>query len=365
MPSRSRTSSPRATHPRTSRRSSGPRTSRLSWSRLRRVALAALVTASVAVPISGAARPADVPAPAPTVHGQLRAATPAALAERYAGTRVDLVAAARTAEEHGDTQRAEALRTLAAPARQLLSFDGRNGGRAVEVMGDLARADRIAVLVPGAGTSVDNYGRLRSDAGALRRTLGDRSAVVAWLGYRTPEAVSLSVATARRAARAVPDLRALVDELTRVKPAARTSLVCHSYGTVVCAGAASRVRIADIVLYGSPGTGYDSAAALRTEATVWAGRSSGDWTVDIPHRRLRLPFVTFGFGTDPVSPEFGARTFRAGHGQHSEYLKPGSLPLRNIARIVAGEATDTGGDADTGAGTGSGTAERFGGNRHA
>lgn len=137
--------------------------------RLCRALLTALVVASVAVPVSGAVRPADVPAPVPSVRGPLPAATPGALAARYAATRADIEAAARTAHDHGDDKRAEALYALGGPARHLLSFDGRHGGRAVEVVGDLSRADRIAVLVPGAGMSVDNYWRLQ---GAPRRCGG-------------------------------------------------------------------------------------------------------------------------------------------------------------------------------------------------
>ncbi|MFJ1678616.1 alpha/beta hydrolase [Streptomyces sp. NPDC088251] len=314
--------------------------SRPRRSRLCRALLTALVVASVTVPVSGAVGPADVPAPAPTVPGALPAATPTALAERYAATRADIGAAARMADDHGDAKRAGALRVMADPARHLLSFDGRHGGRTVEVVGDLSRADRIAVLVPGAGISVDNYWRLKGGAQALRRELGDRAAVVAWLGYETPATVSLAAATSRRADRAAPGLREFLDELRRVRPAARTSLLCHSYGSVVCARAAAGVRVADIVLYGSPGVGVDDVAALHTPAAVWAGRGSDDWIADVPHVRLQLPDTDVGFGADPVSDGFGAHVFEAGSGGHSDYLKPGSVSLRNLARIVDGRTPD-------------------------
>jgi hypothetical protein len=300
--------------------------------------LAALVTASVAVPVSGAARPAAVPAPVPAVLAPLRAATPAALAERYTANRDGIRAAERMAVGHGDQKRAAELRVMAGPARHFLSFDGRDGGRTAEVFGDLSRADRIAVLVPGADTSLDSYRRLRNDAVALRRELGGRSAVTAWLGYETPATLSPEALTSGRADAAAPGLRTFVRELSELKPAARTSVLCHSYGSVVCARAASGLKVADIVLYGSPGTGADSVAAMHTGATVWAGRGGDDWIADVPHAKLHLPFVTVGFGTDPVSPEFGAKVFAAGNGGHSDYLKPGSLSLKNIARIVAGEA---------------------------
>ncbi|GHJ42017.1 alpha/beta hydrolase [Streptomyces sp. TS71-3] len=305
-------------------------------SRLRRASLAALVTAAVAVPVSGAAGPADVPAPVPTVSGLPAAATPAALTERYAATRADIGAAARSAGRHGDTRRAHALRAMASPGRRFLSFDGRYGGRTVEVVGDLSTAERIAVLVPGAGVSVDDYWRLRNEAAALHRQLGDPTAVVAWLGYRAPASMSLAEITTARAEEAAPGLRRFVDALHRLKPAARTSLVCHSYGSVVCARAAAGLPVAALVLTGSPGTGYRTVGDLHAGAEVWAGRSSGDWIANVPHLSLHLPFVTLGFGTDPVSPEFGAEVFAAGGGTHSDYLTAGSTALANIARIVNG-----------------------------
>ncbi|MFD5099771.1 alpha/beta hydrolase [Streptomyces albidochromogenes] len=311
--------------------------SRPRSSRTRRALLAALVIASVAVPVSGAARPSAVPAPAPAALAPLRDATPADLAERYAATRNGIRDAERAAAAHGDRKRAAVLRAMAGPERRFLSFDGRDGGRTAEVFGDLSRAGRIAVLVPGSDTGLDRYARLRAGAKALKRELGGRSAVVAWLGYRTPGTVSPQVLTPGRADAAAPALRRFVAQLRATRPAARVSLLCHSYGAVVCGRAAAGLDVADIVLYGSPGAGADDAAGLRTRATVWAGRGTGDWIAHVPHARLRLPFTTVGLGADPVAPEFGARVFPAGRGGHSDYLRPGSVPLENIARIVSGE----------------------------
>ncbi|MGI5398844.1 alpha/beta hydrolase [Streptomyces sp. CA-135486] len=319
---------------------SRPRSSSTRSSRLRRALLAALVTASVAVPVAGAARPAAVPAPAPAVLAPLRAATPAALDERYAATRDDIRAAERMAADDGDRRRAAVLRTMADPVRHFLSFDGRDGGRTAEVFGDLSRAERIAVLVPGSDTSLDRYERFRAGAVALQQELGGRAAVVAWLGYETPGTVSPEVLTPGRADGAAPQLDTFVGELSAARPAARTTVLCHSYGSVVCALAASGLRVADIVLYGSPGTGADDVAALHTRATVWAGRGGNDWIADVPHTTLQLPFVTVGLGADPVSKKFGARIFDAGDGGHSDYLRPGSVSLENIARIVNGQTPE-------------------------
>ncbi|MEU4346407.1 alpha/beta hydrolase [Streptomyces sp. NPDC023838] len=302
-----------------------------------RTLLAALVVASVAVPLAGAVRPAAVPAPAPAALVPLTAATPAALDARYRAARDGIRAAERMATGHGDRRRAAALRAMAAPERHFLSFDGRDGGRTAEAVGDLAHADRIAVLVPGADTSLDKYGRFRAGAEALQREMGSRSAVVAWLGYPTPPTGSAGSLTTGRADRAAPRLDAFVRELGAARPGARMSVLCHSYGSVVCARAAPRLRADTLVLYGSPGTGAHDVGRLHTRAAVWAGRASGDWIADVPHLRLPLLVGTVGFGTDPVSELFGARVFDAGHGGHSDYLKPGSVPLRNIALIASGQ----------------------------
>ncbi|MGW4404586.1 alpha/beta hydrolase [Nonomuraea sp. NPDC004702] len=309
---------------------------------LRNRLLAALVTASVAVPASGAGGSAGVPAPVPAAVAPLRAAAPAVLAaeltERYAAGRAAVLAAERTAAARGHRLRAAALRAMAGPSRTFLSFDGRDGGRTVEVFGDLATARRIAVLVPGSDTNLDRYGRLHAGATRLREALGDGSAVIAWAGYRTPGTLSLDVLTPARADEAVPGLRAFVRELRALKPGARLSLVCHSYGSVVCGRAAPGLDVADIVLMGSPGAGVPDVAAMRTRAVVWAGRGAADWIAGVPHALVELPFVTVGLGADPVSPGFGARVFAAGDGGHSDYLRPGSPALTAVARIVSGEA---------------------------
>ncbi|GAA5211801.1 alpha/beta hydrolase [Streptomyces thinghirensis] len=317
-------------------------------SRWRRTALAALICGAVVLPLSGAARP-EIPAPAPAA---LAAPTAGTLEEAYAANRANAAEASRMAAAHGDRHRAAANRSMADPSRRLLAFDGRGAGLATEVFGDLAHADRVAVLVPGSDTSLDTYGRFRAAALALHRRLAAQApegalpgrtpaAVVAWLGYETPGTVSTTVATTGRADRAAPKLRALVDTLRGVTgPDARLALLCHSYGSVVCARAADGLDVADIALVGSPGTGADSAAGLHTSARVWAARGADDWVQHVPHLSADLFGSTVGFGTDPVSPDFGARVFAAGDGGHSDYFKTGSVSLTNLARIALGEITE-------------------------
>lgn len=344
---------------------------------LSRGLLAVLVTAAVVVPVSAVAAHPGIPAPAPA---RLTAVTPATLDEAYAANRANAAEAARMAADHGDHGRAAAVRSMAAPGRNFLSFDARGSGRAIEVFGDLAKAERVAMLVPGSDTNLDTYKRFRAGADALHKRLGIRGAVVAWLGYETPGTISPEVLTTGRAKDAAPELRGFIRELEALNPQAQVSLLCHSYGSVVCAEAAesafraagsarfagpgepagaSRAAVAsrpasgqgaeigegdldvsDIALFGSPGTGADSVAGLHTNARVWAGRGADDWIADVPHTKADLFGTTVGFGTDPVSSDFGARVFAAGDGGHSDYLKPGSVSLDNLARIVLGETAE-------------------------
>ncbi|WP_406862225.1 alpha/beta hydrolase [Streptomyces sp. HUAS MG47] len=300
----------------------------MKTNRLRRTLLASLLVAAVAVPLSGAATRATVPAPDAVVSGA--ADRPA---QRYAAHRAAVAEAARLADGHGDRRRARNLRALA--DSRLLAFDGRGRGRIVEVFGDLERARRIAVLVPGSDVRLDTYGgRFRRGAAALSARLGPDAAVVAWLGYDTPDTVGPEVLTPGRADTAAPGLRALVDLLRTFNPPARISALCHSYGAVVCGRAAHGLDVTDLVLYGSPGTGADTAAALGTRARVWASRASGDWVAHLPHANVDLLGTTLGLGPDPTEPAFGARPFATGPGGHGDYLERGSTGLRAMAAIV-------------------------------
>ncbi|MEV5436616.1 alpha/beta hydrolase [Streptomyces sp. NPDC052682] len=302
--------------------------------------MAAVLTGALVIPLSAAARP-EIPAPAPAALAPLTAST---LDAAYAANRANAAEAARMADAHGDHYRAATDRALAGPARHLLFFDGRGSGKATEVLGDLAHADRVAVLVPGSDTGLDTYGRFRAGAVALHERLarqappGTRTAVVAWLGYETPGTVSTTVTTTGRAEQAAPHLRALVAGLRAAAgQEPKITLVCHSYGSVVCGRAAAGLDVDDIALIGSPGTGAGSVADLRTRARVWAARGAGDWVAHVPHVSADLFGTTVGFGTDPVSPAFGARVFAAGDGGHSAYFAPGSASLTNLARIVLGD----------------------------
>ncbi|MGW5478598.1 alpha/beta hydrolase [Streptomyces sp. NPDC004008] len=305
--------------------------------RLRRALLAVLIAGAVVVPLSAAARP-RIPAPPPARLGPLSTVT---LDGTYDANRADAAEASRMAAAHGDRGRAAVDRALASPARDLLAFDGRGGGRVIEVLGDLTAAKHIAVLVPGSDTTLDTYARFRAGALALHRATAPHTAVIAWLGYDPPRMLSTAALTTGRAGQGARGLDRFVAELrAALGSSPDISLLCHSYGTVVCARAAATANVQDIALVGSPGTGADSAAALHTRARIWAARGGGDWIADVPHVRTGLLGTAVGFGTDPVSPAYGARVFAAGGGGHSDYFAPGSVSLANLARIVLGRTSE-------------------------
>jgi hypothetical protein len=301
--------------------------------RLRR--LAAIAAAGIAGFATTAAmlpgHTADRPQPLPAL-------TARALDARYAADTRMITQTARTDRRTGDTGLATALDGMR--GHQFIDFNPRGSGLAVEVVGNLARARRVAILVPGSDTSLTTFDSrgTASPAGGARalaaeaRRLDPRAslAIIAWLGYSTPGTLSPGVLTSGDAGQGAAALRPLVDDLAR--HGHQVVLLCHSYGSVVCGLAAPHLPVTDIAAFGSPGMDAATVRSLDTTARVWAGRGTGDWIRDVPHVRL----LGLGFGQDPMSPAFGARLFDCGSGGHSGYFQPGSAALRNLALIALG-----------------------------
>jgi hypothetical protein len=264
--------------------------------------------------------------------------TAKALSDRYTADAREIKLAERAAIRHRDSQLASALASLA--PRHLLFFNPNGQGVAAMVLGNLATANRVAILVPGSDTTLATFfsrgpgspggGAEALAAEARRLEPGERLAVIAWLGYPTPAMLSPGVMTSGDAGQGAQALRSLVTALARHGD--RVALLCHSYGSVVCGLAAPRLPVTDIAVFGSPGMDASSVASLHTQARVWAGRESGDSIKYVPHIRL----FGLGFGADPMSSGFGARIFATGDSGHSGYLDPGSVSLRNLTSIALG-----------------------------
>ncbi|MFF4171858.1 alpha/beta hydrolase [Streptomyces sp. NPDC001744] len=289
----------------------------------------------------------------PLVVGNLDGA-PVAL--RYRANRIALARA--YAAEHGRAddprlspegrhearRRIDRFAALLRPDRQVLAFDPTGTGRVAEVFGDLERARRVSVVVPGVDTNLltfqKTHGRYGAPAGmaralydAERRTApGARVAVIAWADYTAPSGMGIDALTGRLAASGAVRLVGLTEALPGD---ARVTLFCHSYGSVLCGAAAPRLpaRVTDVAVAGSPGMRVERAADLAAPARIWAMRDADDWIADVPH----VEVGGIGHGADPVEPGFGARLLSAGGAVgHSGYFEPGTVSLGNLAALGVG-----------------------------
>ncbi|MEU9212543.1 alpha/beta hydrolase [Streptomyces sp. NPDC048415] len=228
--------------------------------------------------------------------------------------------------------------------RKILAFDPIGSGRIAEVFGDLDKAERISVVVPGVDTDLLNFQRTNKKYSApvgMARSLyaaersadpGTRTAVIAWADYTAPSGLGMDAATAMRAEEGAVRLNALVRALPG---SGEVALYCHSYGSVLCGVAARQLpsRVSDIAVAGSPGMRAEKASNLHTTAHVWAMRDSDDWIQDVPY----LEVGGLGHGADPVSKAFGARVLSAADAKgHTGYFQPGTESLRNFAEIGVG-----------------------------
>ncbi|WP_371496896.1 alpha/beta hydrolase family protein [Kitasatospora sp. NBC_00374] len=294
----------------------------------------------------------------PLVVGNLDGAP---LALRYHANRIAIAAErdrarARAADRALDataralaTARADDSEHLLAEGRQILAFDPRGRGLVSEVYGDLATAQRVSVLVPGSDADLGHFDQavdpLRSPAGMARALLaeehrqapGTRTAVIAWTGYVTPSGLGPDAVTARLADVAAPRLvRLLAGLKVTSHPAGPPALFCHSYGSVVCGTAAPRIdegSPTDVVVFGSPGMGVESATELGRGVEVWATRNRSDWIGNVPY----LEVGGLGHGADPTSTAFGAMDVSStGAEGHNGYFAQGTASLHNFGAIALG-----------------------------
>ncbi len=317
--------------------------------RIRLGMLIATVAGCIVASVTAAAANAGLGLSAAPRHGAVAAED---LPGLYGENRSYLARAADEARRMGDGDRARVLGELGSPDRDFLEVSADGDGQAVEVIGDLVHAQRIAVLVPGSDTTIDTFDHIGSRhgsvAGGSRALYAEmravapetRVAVIGWYGYRAPRTKSREILTQDRAEEGGQLLRRQIHRLRGIKPGASVALLCHSYGSVVCGDALRGMNpseqsvLTGLAVFGSPGMGVDSAAELGASVPVWAGRGSRDWVSYVPHAQYRLLGEGVGFGSDPVSAEFGARRLPTGDSRHGDYLRPGSLSLRSIALIA-------------------------------
>lgn len=237
--------------------------------------------------------------------------------------------------------------SLLKPGRQILAFDPTGQGRAAEAFGNLTKAQRVSVVVPGVDTNLLTFEKSHKKYSApvgMGRALQKqqrsdapqtRTATVAWADYKAPTGLGVDAASGDMAKDGAQRLTDFVGQLGQLPNTPKTALFCHSYGSAVCGTAAKDLpdRVTDIAVSGSPGMRVDRASQLHTNARVWAARDKDDWIADVPH----MEFGGLGHGADPVSPSFGARQLStAGAQEHTGYFVPDTGSLANFAAIGAG-----------------------------
>jgi hypothetical protein len=248
-----------------------------------------------------------------------------------------------------------------------LAFGGK--GRAAIAIGDPDIAKSTAVIVPGASTSVKD-GWLHdghNDAINLFEQANaadprNPTAVVAWMGYDTPnDFKDPRIATPMSARAGAEALARDVNGLwtTHLGGGGRVTVLGHSYGsTTVADGFTRGMHANDAVLLGCPGTdlarnaaefhldgGHVYVGAASTDPVSLIGESDG---LSKRFFGSDISGQAFGFdpglGIDPAADGFGSVRFRAevpgsnglGPQDHSYYYHRGSEALYSMADIASG-----------------------------
>lgn len=206
-------------------------------------------------------------------------------------------------------------------------------GRAIVSVGDPDLAKNVVTLVPGAQQTLADIGVDVHRADLMRQSADKASgqpstAAIAWLGYDTPPAISdgTSASYADAAAKPLANFATGLG-VTHLGPPAHTTMVGHSYGSLVLGKAMinAGMRPNDIIFVGSLGVGVDHAKDLGIPpGNVWAGASPFDPLTGLPVH-----------GNLPHSGQFGGRTFNVPWGGHSGYWDQSSESLNNMGRIIA------------------------------
>ena len=293
--------------------------------------------------------------------------------------------AARIRMERETQEAASAGRTMGeTTVGTFLDYSEQGDGRQARVFGNLEKADRVAIYVPGMTTEHDGanssatalYEQLLSDAAP-----GASVAVVTGLVYDPPDGVDGASTSAAYEGRDA--LRGLVDQVRALAPDAEVSIVGHSYGTTVTGATLKSdggLDVDRVIALGSPGMTVDHVNEFASPSTeVWAAASMtdpvpvlpgigksvpilgtiieeidrpfgsipivgglvNDLVGDVESALLGTSFIdhstNFGFGIAPTDSDFGAKEFDVGDAfGHSEYFSdPNSRA--NIAAIVLGD----------------------------
>jgi hypothetical protein len=272
-----------------------------------------------------------------------------------------------------DARQRRLLRDLQAwqedPDLTMVKLDAARG-RVVLARGDLDRAGRVAVIVPGAGLTMHGIsrrhvgwmdalyrgmGRGAGDAVSRRAGSGDGAdpsgaAVVLWLDYDSPAQLVPGAVRRHAATDAARRLPAFLDGLAGVDRELVTTLG-HSYGSVVLgrslADHDARLATDQVVALGSPGMGVQLSRelGLHDDQRLYAATFAEDPIAHVGRWQPVLGDVGRAIhGPDPRRLG-AARTIElsthdlADDGvveRHMQYLEPGSSALGVIADLASG-----------------------------
>ncbi|MDG4667361.1 alpha/beta hydrolase [Mycobacterium sp. 236(2023)] len=254
------------------------------------------------------------------------------------------------------------------------AFDGK--GRAAIALGNPDKATNTAVIVPGTSASVrdgwlsDNHNdAINLYDQAKKVDPANPTAVIAWMGYDTPESFTdpniANTGLARTGGDALAwDVNSLsVTHDTGIPQ--HVTVAGHSYGstTVADAFANSGLQANDAILLGSPGTDVAQSATdfnvdggqvyigdASTDPVGWLGQMGNTLPGDLNDSLGNMMGPSAGLGTDPAFEDFGATRFRAevpgadmiDPADHSYYYTAGSESLNSMTQIVTGNGANLG-----------------------
>ncbi len=231
----------------------------------------------------------------------------------------------------------------------------------VEVFGDLDTATHIGIIVPGITNDMDSYDAgLATSTRAIAEATGGDTALVAHLGYDTPDSLTdAATRTGQRAREAAGDLAGFIDALDADGRDRDVTLVGHSYGSRVAAEAVQQSQDVDrVVILGSPGTGVETAADLGLDPDdVYVGRNADDpirhvGTVEGVVQQTGIDPGDLGHGRDPVDDGYGGQLLEGPPtGGHSGYFDPLDGIGVSVTAIIDGRPDDADVAADRGGGT--------------
>ncbi|GAA1463656.1 alpha/beta hydrolase [Williamsia maris] len=245
-----------------------------------------------------------------------------------------------------------------AHARLLLHIDTR--GRVAIAITDPDTARNVATFVPGTGSNAGNV-RGGADRAAAMVTAAERAdptattSVIAWYAYDAPAGLAAAAGPASAAHAAGPldafqaGLRATHDGPEPF----HTTVIGHSYGTVVVGEAASQghtLDADDLVFVGSPGIGDPDSPADRRLTDVDA-EEMNDHVYATTAARDPIGITEGIHGMSPTDPDFGGRVFASDPGSslsgsaHGEYWDIGpdgrmNRSLTAMGMIIAGRGDE-------------------------